>query len=85
MIIKLKPSDIRFTQDTIKSEFRNGDSIEMLVSDIFSKKTQIESIPLIEVVERDTLYYALDNRRLYVYRRLEYLGFINTIRVVKVS
>ena len=57
----IDPFQIRFSQNSIKGTFKNGNS----VLDV----TQInEAIPAIRIVEKDGLIYTLDNRRLRLFQ-----------------
>ena len=71
---RMKPSEIRFTQDTIKYQFQDGNSLEQTACQIAAHDLQKRDMPMITVVKYQGVYYSLDNRRLAVFRLLEYAG-----------
>jgi hypothetical protein len=70
-------STIRFTQDSIKSAFRNGNSLSDTIAELKAGNLTADDFPAIRVFERDGNTYSLDNRRLYVFQ--EAGTSINTI------
>ena len=66
--VTLDPSKIRFTQDSIKSTFRDGRSIKDLVSGLKSGKISPNDVPAIRVFQRNGRTYSLDNRRLKAFQ-----------------
>ena len=80
-IIELSPDDIRFMQNSISCTFSNGKNIKNVVENIEEGFMDVDDIPMIRVVKKRGLYYAFDNRRLYLYRVLLYRGFLNTVLV----
>ena len=83
--IVLRPSDIRFTQDTISHKFSDGTLIGRLLDDIVIGRCFVSAIKTIEVKLVDGLWYSADNRRLWVFKQLEILGHcpLITVKVVK--
>ena len=79
--IELRPSKIRFMHYSINPRFRNGRGLEDTIRRIQQGLMSVYELPTIRVVRKDGFYYAFDNRRLYVYRVLEYRGRLNRIRV----
>lgn len=68
-VVKLvDPKDIRFTQDSIKSTFQDGGSVQKLVSDLKSGVTNSNDIPPIRIFEKNGKIYSLDNRRLKAFK-----------------
>ena len=55
---------IRFTQDSVASQFQDGRSLEETVSSLRSGKMAVDDLPAIRVVEYMNYYWSLDNRRL---------------------
>ena len=83
--IVLRPSDIRYTQNTISNKFIDGTLIGRLLDDIVIGRCFVSAIKMIEVKLVDGLWYSADNRRLWVFKQLEYLGhcpFI-TVKVIR--
>ena len=79
--IELAPSQIRFMHRSINSKFSNGDSLDETINKIDLGLLNVYDLPKIRVVKRNGFYYAFDNRRLYVYRVLQYRGKLDTVRV----
>lgn len=71
MVLELSPSEIRYSQSTISSRFRNGNPIEETLRKLLSQKITVDNIPRISVAKKDGKYYSMDNRRLYVFKRFE--------------
>ena len=91
MLKDLSPSDIRFMHRQINPRFKGGRSLNATVDQIASGQMSVYALPTIRVVQRNDRYYALDNRRLYVYRERQagqYPGerggykFVSTKKVV---
>ena len=85
MAIHLRPSKIRYCQDTIGSRFSDrrltlaNTFRELLYGDIM-----VDDIECIEVVSWEGNWWTYTgNRRLYLYKRLEDLGIISHISVLK--
>ena len=79
--IELQPSKIRFMHHSINPKFRNRRSLEDTINKIQQGLMSVNDLPTIRVVRKNGFYYAFDNRRLYVYRVLEYRGRLNRIKV----
>ena len=77
----LRPSEIRFIQDSIKWSFQDGESVNAVAEEVCSRTKSVRSFPTIQVVKRNNKYYSFDNRRLYVFRIAEYRGVIADIPV----
>ncbi|XP_033745120.1 uncharacterized protein LOC117330754 [Pecten maximus] len=84
--MNLRPNDIRFSQDSINNVFdkrsthanrRIGETLDALLRGL----CKISDIPTITVVQRNGAWYTTDNRRLWVFRKLEELGGCTTIPV----
>lgn len=84
--LRLRPRDIRFTQDSIGSRFTDGRYLSDTFEELLNRRISVDQLEWIEVVEERSLYWALTgNRRLYLYRKLEDLGEVNTIPVREMS
>lgn len=82
MYFEEKPSNIRFSQDSIAGcwKIENtpiGDTLDKLLLD----KIDINDIPKITVHSIGGHYYSADNRRLWVFQKLETLGKCEKIKV----
>ncbi|XP_069124895.1 uncharacterized protein [Argopecten irradians] len=84
--MKLKPSEIRFCQDSInfvfdKKSSHSGKRIGETLDALLRGQCTVSQIPTITVVQRNGVWYTADNRRLWVFRKLEELGKCTTIPV----
>jgi filamentous hemagglutinin len=61
---------IRFTQDSIKSTFKDGRSVQGLIDDLKAGRVTGDDVPPIRVFERNGELYSLDNRRLYAFQEV---------------
>lgn len=69
--IRLRPSSIMFTQDTVKDTFQDGNSLHGTILQIARQDVGKRDIRMITVLaSSDGRYFALDNRRLAVFRIL---------------
>ncbi len=57
--------DVRFTQDSAGSNFRDGSSVFGLSDEMAATGAAPESMPAIRVFQQDGSIYSLDNRRLF--------------------
>ena len=83
--IVLRPSDIRYTQNTISNKFKNGTLIGRLLDDVVTGTTLVSKVKKIGVQFVDGMWYSADCRRLWVFKQLEFLGYcpLITANVVK--
>lgn len=81
----MKPSEIYYSQDSIKEKFDNGHTIYSTVSVCKKHQYVINKIPRMRVCKKDGKWYTLDNRRLWVFRKLEADGHIKDVKVTQVS
>ncbi|XP_045213796.2 uncharacterized protein LOC123564353 [Mercenaria mercenaria] len=84
MEINLQPSDIRYSQSSISSQFQDGTNIGESLDEIFFGRSFASAIPQIEVWDIEGHWVSADNRRLWVFKQLEILGRLDFI-TVKVS
>ena len=63
------PSKIRFSQDSIKGTFRDGQSIDDLVKGLKDGSIKPGDVPAIRVVEKNGQLISIDNRRLAAFRQ----------------
>ena len=87
MMLELKPSDILYAQDYMSNRFRGrsiryiGDTLDQLSKD----SSYIQNIPKIEIVKINGKLFSMDNRRLWVYKKAEEFGCLETIDVKQTS
>ena len=79
--IALRPSDIRYTQNSISNKFSDGTLIGMLLDDIVFGRCFVSGIKMIQVMCADGVWYSADNRRLWVFKQLELLGHCPLVMV----
>ena len=82
----LRPSEIRFSQDSIGSTFGRSTShpyrpIGNTLDDILNGHINVQSIPSISVVKQNGLWFTADNRRLWVFQEAEKRGKCDKIYV----
>ena len=84
---------LRFTQNSIDSAFGNGDKIEDTALELAKNPSMGDGFTPIRIfkfndktVSPETLYFSIDNRRLYVFRRARQIQIENkmTTRPVRV-
>ncbi len=59
---------VRFTQNNISKNFKDGKNVNDLIADLKSGKISSDDIPAIRVFEKDGKIYSLDNRRLKAFQ-----------------
>ncbi|XP_033725953.1 uncharacterized protein LOC117315694 [Pecten maximus] len=88
-LLSLRPSEIRYSQDSIARTFRHGRhsgiAIGQTLDDLVGNNCTVHDIPTITVTLRDGLWYCGDNRRLWVFRKCEELGIIERVPAVEGS
>lgn len=71
-MMELRPSEIFFSQATVKDHFRRGfRTIYATLEQCMNDPDVINDIPKITVCRKDGKWFTLDNRRLWVFRQLE--------------
>ena len=79
-----RPSLIRFTQRRVSSRFRNGQPLAELACRIAQCIVRVNDIKMIRIVYHEGHWFSLDNRRLAVFRLLEFTGLIRSIPVKRI-
>ncbi|XP_063416908.1 myb-like protein AA [Mytilus trossulus] len=84
--MELRPSEIFYSQDSIMNRFggytNHGNTyIGETLDQLLKGHCNVNSIPTISVVKKYGKWYTSDNRRLWVFRKAEELGFLETIDV----
>ncbi|XP_060071687.1 uncharacterized protein LOC132551551 [Ylistrum balloti] len=82
-ILYLRPSEIRYSQDSVAYYFGQGRysgiSIGQTLDELLLHKCHVNDIPTITVSLHNGLWYCGDNRRLWVFRKCEELGIIDSV------
>lgn len=81
----MKPSQIYYSQNSINEKFDNGYTIYATLNACKNHPFVIYEIPPIRVCKKDGKWYTLDNRRLWVFKRLEEQGHVDSVRIKQVS
>ena len=82
----LRPSDIYFSQDSIKNTFQERcphsyNTVGETLDDLCEGRINVNDIPPISVLNKGGKWFTGDNRRLWIFRHLERLGKCTTIPV----
>jgi hypothetical protein len=81
-LVRVRPSTIKFTHDSIKDRFQDGNALSETAVQIARQDVGKRDIRMITVVRlADGRLFSLDNRRLAVFRLLEMCGKVGTIKV----
>lgn len=81
-VVYMYSSEIRFTHDSIQSNFRDGRSIPDTFRQILMKNIAVESLPLMEVMKYEGEWFVVrGNRRLFLFQELEKRGYLKQVRV----
>ncbi|XP_064596118.1 uncharacterized protein LOC135462788 [Liolophura sinensis] len=86
----LAPSDIRYTQSSIKNTFERRDEYEgeligHTLDHLCDGDCKVKDIPVIKVFQSYGDYWSADNRRLWVFKEFERLGGCITVPIKIVS
>lgn len=84
--IKLRPSEIRFTQDSINGYFSSGIKLSESLAELLSGEKTPAHFEKMKVCEfREAFWAVTGNRRLFLFKILESLDIVDTISVSRVS
>ncbi|MFI9112904.1 RHS repeat domain-containing protein [Streptomyces venezuelae] len=64
----ISPKAVRYSQDSIKGSFKDGQSFEQAIDALKEGRTKASDFPAIRIFEQQGKIYTLDNRRLYVFK-----------------
>lgn len=82
--LTLRPSKIRFSQGSIGCRFSNGTPLTCVFAHPISGSLKVTDLPGIEVLSMNGHWWTVTgNRRLFLYRKLEEVGVVETISVQK--
>lgn len=82
MFSRKKPSEIRFSQDSIATHWKDNSSrIGVTLDQLLKDEITPDNIPTIIVSYKNGLLYTSDNRRLWVFKKLQDFGKCESIKV----
>lgn len=81
----MKPSEIYYSQDSIRDKFDKKYTIQATYNVLVRQPGVMQRIPRIRVCLKDGKWFTLNNRRLWVFRKLEENGYIRDINVIHVG
>ena len=88
--MELRPSEIFYSQDSIMNRFGDytphgntyiGETLDQLLNG----HCNVESMPNISVEKANGKWFTSDNRRLWVFRKAEEIGFLKSIYVIETN
>lgn len=83
MFSRKSPSEIRFSQDSIANHWKdNSSGIGITLDQLLKGEITPDNIPTITVSIRIGLLYTSDNRRLWVFKKLQDFGKCESIKVI---
>ena len=65
----MSPFDVHFSQSSISYSFRDGTTIDELAQALKSGQVNPQDVPPLRLLEKNGVYFTLDNRRLEAFRR----------------
>ncbi|CAC5398551.1 unnamed protein product [Mytilus coruscus] len=83
-ITEMRPSEIRFSHDTISCFFQDGYSMEETLRMVLNGSIPVSRIPPLVVMHyRRSWYVVRGNSRLYLYQLLERNGKLQNVKVLQ--
>ncbi|KAK3596617.1 hypothetical protein CHS0354_039796 [Potamilus streckersoni] len=83
---EMRPSQLRFTQDSISNRFQDGHTLDETFRQFLYKEIsmgQYEQVPnLVAMQYQGSWFVVRGNRRLYLMKKLEGAGAITTVKVL---
>ncbi|XP_052065723.1 uncharacterized protein LOC127705444 [Mytilus californianus] len=88
--MKFRPSEIFFSQDSIANYWGkhtpfNDKLIGETLDELLTESISLKDIPIITAVKINGKFYTSDNRRLWVFRKAEELGFLDGIEINQIT
>lgn len=81
-VVRMRPSDLRYTHDSIGSTFTNGTGLEETFEELLYDNLSIIDMPnMVAMYFNGDLYVVRGNRRLFIYQALEDAGKISRVNV----
>ena len=82
-MMRKKPSELLYSQDSINKRFKNGKTIQETFEDFLSGSVDPDDLrPIAAKFINGKWIVCEGNRRLYVYKKLAQIGFIDRVPVV---
>ena len=79
--VEIDPNDVYFTHARIRPFFTGcGRRVEDTLLDITEGRLTIMALPVITVIANGGAYFSLNNRRLYVFKKLREQGVLTAIK-----
>ncbi|VDI59739.1 Hypothetical predicted protein [Mytilus galloprovincialis] len=83
-ITEMRPSELRFTQDSVSCNFQDGHSMDETLRMVLNGSIPISRIPPLVVMNFEGSWYVVrGNRRLYLYQLLERNGKLQFVKVIQ--
>lgn len=80
--VDVDPMIIHYQHSKIKPEFSDHKIIDETIEELKGDITKINNIPKIQVlIDNDGYLFSLNNRRLYVFKKLREIGIIKSVNV----
>ncbi|XP_069105229.1 uncharacterized protein [Argopecten irradians] len=81
---EMRPSQLRFTHDSVSYKFRNGVSLDETFRQILNDELDIHGIDCLAAMQYNGEWMVVrGNRRLYLYKKLEEVGKLTVVEVDK--
>ncbi|XP_063425772.1 uncharacterized protein LOC134709542 [Mytilus trossulus] len=83
-ITEMRPSELRFTHDSVSCNFQDGHSMDETLRMVLDGSIPVSRIPPLVVMQyRSSWYVVRGNRRLYLYQLLERNGKLQFVKVLQ--
>ncbi|XP_063425773.1 uncharacterized protein LOC134709543 [Mytilus trossulus] len=83
-ITEMRPSELRFTHDSVSCNFQDGHSMDETLRMVLNGSIPISRIPPLVVMNYQGSWYVVrGNRRLYLYQLLERNGKLQYVKVLQ--
>lgn len=85
-VANMRPSELRFTHDSVSCKFTDGNTLEHTFKMMLYDELHIghgEMPPLVAMRYNNEWFVVRGNRRLYLLQKLEAVGKFTTVKVVK--
>jgi len=84
--MEIKPSQIFYSQDSILNRFSDytrhaNKNIGETLDHLLVGRCNVDDILTMNVMKRNGEWFISDNRRLWVFRKAEEIGFLETVKV----
>lgn len=77
--VSIDPSIVYFTFSRIRPKFSCGRTVEDTLRELIEGRLDLQTLPRITLLHDGRNYFSLNNRRLYVFKRLREAGVISTV------